>query len=317
MMRVVGPACVLALVVAASGCAGTAARADAVSDSTLLVRRAARLQETLARGDSTPADEAIARWDMPPGLKEISGLILTPDGRLFTHGDERADVFQIDYRRGALVKEFAVGDPAVHGDFESITLMHDTLVLFTSDGVLYRFREGTKGESVSYVKEDTGLGARCEFEGIVFDSASSSLLMACKHVHDKAMKDSLIIYRWPVGGAADTGAAAKAKAHSRAPKLSYLAVPLARIIGSNGWTTLHPSDITIDPFNGNYVIIASIEKALFEITPAGIVVFARPLPPGHEQAEGVAITRDSILIVSDEAKGGPAQITLYRWHPSL
>ena len=43
------------------------------------------------------------------------------------------------------------------------------------------------------------------------------------------------------------------------------------------------------------------------------MVFARPLPPGHEQAEGVVITKDHILIVSDEAKGGPALITLYRW----
>ena len=52
---------------------------------------------------------------------------------------------------------------------------------------------------------------------------------------------------------------------------------------------------------------------MIEITPAGAVVFARPLPAGHPQAEGVAITKDSILIVSDEATSGPAIITLYKW----
>ena len=34
-------------------------------------------------------------------------------------------------------------------------------------------------------------------------------------------------------------------------------------------------------------------------------MFARPLPDVHQQAEGVAITKDSILIVSDEAKARP------------
>jgi len=94
---------------------------------------------------------------------------------------------------------------------------------------------------------------------------------------------------------------------------SRFTVPLKQVIGSNGWDHFHPSDITIDPFNGNYVLIASREQALVEITPAGEVVFSRPLPGAHGQAEGVAITRDSILIISDEKSTGPAAITLYRW----
>jgi uncharacterized protein YjiK len=89
---------------------------------------------------------------------------------------------------------------------------------------------------------------------------------------------------------------------------------------------VHPSDITIDPLNGDYVMIASREKALFELTPAGDVVFARPIPGEHAQPEGIAITRDSILIISDEKSQGPsakhknrdardesAVVTLYRW----
>jgi hypothetical protein len=49
------------------------------------------------------------------------------------------------------------------------------------------------------------------------------------------------------------------------------------------------------------------------ITPDGAVVSVRSLPPGHDQPEGIAITADSILIVSDEAVRKPAAITLYRW----
>src|SRR6185436_2834006 len=93
-------------------------------------------------------------------------------------------------------------------------------------------------------------------------------------------------------------------------RLSQLAVPLAGVIGTNDWKGLHPSDISVDPVTGNYVLVASLENALVSITPAGDPVFARPLPAVHHQAEGVAVTNDGILIVSDEAGKRPAIITL-------
>jgi Uncharacterized protein conserved in bacteria len=63
-------------------------------------------------------------------------------------------------------------------------------------------------------------------------------------------------------------------------------------------------------------MIASHEKALIEMTRSGGLVRSEPLPSGHNQPEGIAITKDSILMVSDEANKTPAAITLYRWHPS-
>jgi len=80
---------------------------------------------------------------------------------------------------------------------------------------------------------------------------------------------------------------------------------------------LNPSDVTIDPATGNYVMITSHpDKAIIEVTPGGQLVRSEPLPGDHNQPEGVAITKDSILMVSDEATSKPAAITLYRWHPS-
>ncbi len=73
--------------------------------------------------------------------------------------------------------------------------------------------------------------------------------------------------------------------------------------------------MTIDPATGNYVLISSHEKGLVEITPAGLVDRSETLPGEHNQPEGVAITKDSILILSDEGSKKPASITLYRWRP--
>jgi uncharacterized protein YjiK len=97
--------------------------------------------------------------------------------------------------------------------------------------------------------------------------------------------------------------------------MSTLRVPIDDVIGSNKWKGFHPSDIDIDPITKNYVLIASREKGLLVMTPDGNVVRSEPLPDDHRQPEGVAITRDSILIVSDEANVKPPAITLYRWHP--
>ena len=281
-------------------------------DSNELAARADRFAQAVAQPDSD-SEAPIARWLLPPDLNEISGLALTADGRLLTHGDQRGHVFEIDYRRGVVVKEFAVGQPTVHADFEAIAMVGDTTVLLASDGTLYFFHEGANGAHVAVAAHDTKLGNECEFEGLAYDPAIHALLLACKNIHTKSLKDALVIYRWKLEG-------------GNGPQVSRLTVPLHRVIGSNGWNGLHPSDITIDPLNGNYVIIASREEALVEITPTGNVIFARPLPGEHSQPEGIAITKDSILIISDERSVGPTAkhenrgpkdesgvITLYRW----
>jgi uncharacterized protein YjiK len=270
------------------------------ADSTQVSAREASFTQALARPDS---GAPIARWVLPRDLDEISGLALTADGRLLAHGDELGLVYEIDYRRGVIVKQFALGGSVARDDFEGITLVGDTVVLIASNGALYVAREGGNGARVEYTVQDTKAGRECEIEGVAFDAGVRSLLFVCKNVFTQSLRDSLVIFRWRL----DRG---------NGPRLSKLTVPLRRVIGSNGWDGLHPSDITIDPFTGYYLIVASREKALIEITPAGDVIFARPLPGTHVQAEGIALTRDGLLIVSDEgraAKGQPAVLTLYRW----
>lgn len=298
---------------------------SAAPDAKVLAQREENFQHKLASPDS---DEkfggAVARWIMPDNLKEISGLALTDDGRLFGHGDEHGHVFQIDYRRGVVVKEFTLAEKgtAVKGDFEGITVAPGgRMFLLASDGKIYEFKEGADSANVAFTVYDTGLKDECEFEGVAFEKTLNALLLACKKVKNKKFKDSVVVFRWKLTGDA-----------SPAARLSHFSVATADAIGDNNWDGLHPSDITVDPFDGNYVLIASREKAIIEITPAGKVVFSRPLPGEHDQAEGVAITKDSLLIVSDEAAAKkvdsvahphrvpddpnqhrPAFVTVYRW----
>jgi uncharacterized protein YjiK len=294
-------------------------------EASALAQRAQKFAKALASPDANAAEGgAIARWVMPESLKEISGLALTTDGRLFGHGDGHAHVFEIDFRRGVVVKEFTLADhgQALKGDFEGIAITDDRrMFLIESDGKLYEFKEGADSGKVDYTEYDTGLKDECEFESVAFERTLNSLLLACKRVFNKSRKDSLVVFRWKLTGDS-----------SRVARLSHFSVPLKEAIGANDWDGLHPSDITVDPLNGDYVMIASREKAILEITPAGKVVFSRPLPGEHDQAEGVAITKDSLLIISDEAAAKkadpadhahrvaddpgqhrPAYVTVYHW----
>lgn len=264
--------------------------------------RKQELARRIALADANPTRTApLAMWIMPPELKEISGLALKADGRVLTHGDEVGIISEVDPKTGISLKRFILdGEP--HGDFEGITVAGPDIYLLESNGNLFKFREGADGEHVTFTKYDTRLGKECEFESIAFEPDSSRLLMACKRVATKSLKDQLVIYRvqLPITNSAEP---------------TMLAVPMDAVVGPNLWKNFHPSDMTIDPATGNYVLIASQEKGLAVITPDGTVIRSQPLPEHHNQAEGVAVTKDSILIVSDEATQKPAAITLYRWRP--
>lgn len=289
------------LIGSAGGCESKAEKAR--RQAAALQAREQRVEARLARVEQTQStDQPVARWIMPPVLAEISGIALTRDGRLLAHDDELSRIFEIDPRRGVILKSFMVGD-GLHGDFEAITVVGDEIYLLQSNGHLFRFREGANGAHVPYRIYDTKLGKECEFEGLAYEKDSARLVLPCKKAHLKHLDDELVIYRMKI---ADEGGGA----------ISMFSVPLTEVIADNNWKKFRPSDITIDPATGNYVMISSLDKGLVVMTPSGEVVHSRKLPGAHQQAEGVAITSDGIVIISDEATSNPATITLYKWNRS-
>jgi uncharacterized protein YjiK len=242
----------------------------------------------------------VAEWIMPPELREISGLALTARGTVLTHDDNIGRVYEIDPRTGILLKGFSLAG-GVRGDFEAITVAGADVYLLKSSGKIYKFQEGADASWVPYSVYDTGLGKECEFESMAYEADSSRLLLVCKKFLQKQPKEVLIYHLpLPLG---DRSA------------ITAMQVAMKDVVGSNKWKNFHPSDINIDPITKNYVIVASHERGLIVVTPDGEVVRSEPIPGNHRQPEGVAITPDSLLLVSDEANVKPPAITLYRWRP--
>ncbi|MGQ0642630.1 MAG: SdiA-regulated domain-containing protein [Gemmatimonadaceae bacterium] len=290
------------IVVAASACGTGISSKQSAADSVVLMDRARRLSERLAdstsgAGRATP----VGRWVLPPALNEVSGIAMTSEGRLLAHGDEYGRISVLDPRRGILLKEFSIGAKA---DFEGIAATSGMIYMIDSNGQIYSFREGAPGQRVTYTLIDTRLGRECEFEGIAYDPRRGALLLPCKNIEKKELRGNVVIYVWQLN------------APTTSQRLSMITVPMKFAIGNNPWAAFRPTDITVDPRTGNYVLVAAQERALLELEPNGKVVRSMPLPGGdeeHPQAEGVAITEDGMLVVSNEATGRPASITLYRW----
>ena len=289
---------IAAITIGSSACKSEAEQSKA--EAAALAAREKRFQARLAKADESNSNEPVALWIMPAVLQEISGIALTPEGRLFAHDDELARIFEIDAKRGVIKKSFMLGK-GLHGDFEGITVVGQDLYMTLSNGLIYKFREGENESTVPFTTIDTHLGKECEFEGIAYEPDSARLVLPCKNAKLKHLDDEMVIYRWKIGAKDSTG-------------LSMISVPFSEVAGSNKWKKFRASDITIEPATGNYVIISSQEKGLIVMTPSGEILRSEPLPGSHSQAEGVAITRDNILIISDEATSKPAAITLYKWN---
>jgi len=240
------------------------------------------------------------QWRLPAQLAEISGLALSPDGRVFAHDDERAVIYEIDVTQGRLVKNFALGDPIETGDFEALAITPDgTFHLISSRGLIYSFREGGDGAHVEFETADTGMHNVCEIEGLAYLAADESLIIACKRMRDRPMRDTISLYKWRAG----------------APAQLWIAMPEANLATGAGVRDFRPSSVEIDPVSGRILLLSGNDGALAELSPDGAVLAVRALGAGHAQAEGIVIAADGALIISDEASGGQAALSRYARAP--
>lgn len=236
-------------------------------------------------------------------MREISGLALTSDERLFAITDEEAIVYELDYQVGRVVKSFALGKPIVRGDFEGIAVLDDTIWLMTSDGDLLAAQEGADGQHVGYRKFDTGHGDHCELEGLAQDTSAGTLLLACKEGNSK--KKELMIFEW--------SASSDGIEHVR-----DLVLPEKAITRAIDKKHFNPSGIAIDSQTGERVLIAARQRALVRLTPDGDLLRAIiPTKKGrHKQAEGIEITMDGRMLIADEGGDGRARLAVYPAGPA-
>jgi uncharacterized protein YjiK len=244
--------------------------------------------------------DALKQWKLPKVLKEISGLALTPDDRLFAMTDEQAVIYEIDYDQGMIKKSFALGRPIPSDDFEGIAYLDGFFYLVTSTGLIYVATEGNDGDRVEFDIYQTGLGRFCEIEGLAQDVQSDILLMACKKGKKKKRGGRFSIFAWSTS--------AHRVLHDR-----EIMIPEDEIAQRIGEKHIRPSAIVIHPETADIYGVAGPQRAIFQLTPKGELIDAiiLPLADRHRQPEGIEITSDGKLLISDEGGKKKSRLGVY------
>jgi len=234
---------------------------------------------------------------LPAVLQEISGLALYR-GLLLAHDDEIGRIQSINPVTGA-VAVFATLRGPIRDDFEGIAVVGDTVWLMTSRGTLYGVKATASSAPVAFALHETGLGKRCELEGLAADTASGVLLLPCKTLPKNGR--GVVVYRWNLA----QGALATPATVSVAPGSLKKA----------GAPNVHPSAIEVVPGTDHLLILSSGPAALLEIDGNGVPQGELRLPRRHAQPEGLAIAANGDIFISDEGGNGGGTLAIYRCHP--
>ena len=252
------------------------------------------------------------RVSLPQELREISGLAVTSDGRVFAHGDEEGRVFEIEPRTGDVVKSFSLKpagntpdlgkksrNGSVAGDFEDMAIVGTSFFLVTSNGVLVEFAEGSDNQAVPFTAHETGLADVCEVEGLAHDPGSQSLLLLCKEMKDKSARDRVQVWAWSL----------KDQRLGAEPRLTIAGGDLRSKTGAKAF---NGSALALIPGSGSIALVAGPQQVFAEITTTGSVVSGGALDrPSLTQPEGMAFLQDGTLLVSTEAGKGEAALAGY------
>jgi uncharacterized protein YjiK len=232
--------------------------------------------------------------NMPAELKEISGMTMTPDGRLFVEQDEDGIVYQIDYTNGNVIKKFTLGNPPIKKDFEDIVYANNKFYLIHSNGDIYSFDEGRDGESVEYKVYKTGLAKENNIEGLCYDPETNALLLACKGTSGVDDEKDKAVYSFSL------------------ESMKLNPEPRFMLMKSEIKNYFNPSGIQRNPITGTFFIIAANGNEIIEITKDGKLLGKESLPRKiHVQPEGITFSNDGTLFISNEGKDGPGTIVIY------
>ncbi len=234
---------------------------------------------------------------LPKELKEISGLAVTGDDRLFSHNDEIGTVYEVDISTGKIINEFYLGKKKLKKDFEGIAVAKDSLFLVTSSGVLYKFKYPDDEQYVEYKKIKTFLSAKYNVEGLCYDKATNSLLLASKEYAGKNLTEYKAIYAFDLS----------TYILNEEPRFLINLDSLKDKFNINNFS---PTGIEVHPGSGNVFILSSHEKVIVELSSNGELLNAVKLKSkNHRQPEGIAFLSDLSLLISDEGKEEKAKVT--------
>ena len=237
-----------------------------------------------------------AIWKMPKKLNEISGIEIY-NQKIICNNDEDGDLFIFNLIHKKIERTIHF---AKKGDFEDIAIKESDAFVLRSDGAIFEVKNYMKNpQSIKY---KTFLTKIDDTEGLFFDALKNRLLIACKGNSEKNSKGSRFIYEFLL----------EDKQLNPNPVLSLSQKKIRSKY--NIKNHFAPSGIAIHPITKNFYVLSSVGKMLAEYTPNGKLQKVYNLNYLYfQQPEGISFDINGDLYISNEAKGGKANILKFNY----
>jgi len=257
------------------------------------------------------------KFKLPGRLNEISGLSISANGALLIAvNDEQGKLFYLDKNTGKVVQEFKFGKS---GDYEGVEMVYGQVFVVNSSGTLYKVNHPGEinQETTTY---RTPLQRVNDVEGLAYDKAAHRLLIACKGKAGEgdALKEKRAIYSFDINGEKLLKEPLFVINRQEIKDWRHREKSIAsRVIGyldeNLADDAFGPSGIAIHPLTGEVYVLSSVGNCLVVLSPAGKILHFEALNPDlHQQPEGICFDSAGTLFLSDEARGGRAEIFKYR-----
>lgn len=239
-------------------------------------------------------------YNLPDQLTEVSGLAVAGRDSVFTHNDEYAIIYEYRLSDGQQLRAFALGDPTLEGDFEGIATDQGRVFLVTSDGLIYSMLPGQNGERVQYKVYDSGIGPRCEIEGLSRAPTPGELLLMCKRFRNDTKVPLLEIYRWRIG-------------QENAENEPFLSIPLEGMLEKKERGDFRPSGLEYDAACQQFYIVSARNRLVLVLDATGKLLGKRKFKSSrHPQTEGITVMPDGRLVMTDEgSRTRNARLSIY------
>ncbi|SHG71416.1 Uncharacterized protein YjiK [Salegentibacter echinorum] len=237
----------------------------------------------------------VTEWRLPEVLDEVSGIDWLGDNRLACIQDEDGVIFIFNLKTSKIEKEITF---AGHGDYEDIRVIDEDAYVLRSDGTIFKVSNFRKINKTT-TKIETFLTEDHNMESLARAKNDKALLLVPKNrePEDDSYKG---IYRFSL---------AEDKLEETPIQKLQMKDPLLADLKGKLRKKLQPSAVGLNPVSKEYYILDGRSKRLiianedFKLKKLHFLA-----KKDFKQAEGITFSEDGTVYISNEGKGGKANI---------
>lgn len=229
--------------------------------------------------------------DLPDVLREISGMAMASENRLYLIQDELGALFEYDLKTREVGEIIRFTDT---GDFEDVAVGNQMAYVLRSDGTIFSFKTN---RPMATPKIERAPVQSPDNEGLFYDPSRNLLFLSAKSKPENGDSNQRLVYQMVPGKVNQVEVAFTI---NTAEISRFLAKSFPGAADKDKDYNFNPSAIAVHPLTGETYVLSANDRmlAVFENKKLKKVF---PLPAGiYHKPEGLAFAKNGDLYISSE-----------------